>query len=171
MLQVHSKGIQLATYMYLFFFQIIFPLGFSESLFDVPLCSHTAPPPQLANACPGLLFHEAGGRREPGRRHWGGLPGTRAPGTSEQLDWAASGLVSLWGWSAGREPAQKVGVAGQGSWESGTLRLEFPSPPEPPASPSMAAQSSLCGGHWGNASCFWARVLLSLQRARHSFNI
>ena len=41
----HSKGVQSAVYMCLFFFQIIFPFGLFQSLFDIPLCSLTALPP------------------------------------------------------------------------------------------------------------------------------
>lgn len=86
----YSKGIQLAIYMCLFFFQLIFPFGLFQSLFNVPLCSLTAPPPQLAYtlganacpgaACPGLLSREAGGHREPGPGHRrGGVSFTLAP--------------------------------------------------------------------------------------------
>ena len=90
-------------------FSNYFPIWvISESLRYSTLLTHSATPSISLHSRSKhlswgqLLPHKVGGRREPGHGHRGrgrgALPGTRAPGTSGQLDCAASGLVSLWGW-------------------------------------------------------------------------
>lgn len=95
----HSKGVQSAVYMCLFFFQIIFPFGLFQSLFDIPLCSLTALPPvsllseQTLVLGPTLAPH---GGRPQGTWPWAPGRGGRPTWHSRPWHLGAAWLRCLW---------------------------------------------------------------------------
>ena len=159
--------------MYLFFFQIIFPSGLFQSLFDIPLCSLTAPPPQLAytlgaNTCPGAnscpTRWEAAGNLAMGTGAGGGGPSLalarlapRGSLTALPLGWCRCGAgvvvrLECWPGTSTEGGGRRVAAAeSPGLWGLSSPLLQTPVPAQVrPLSPAFVE------GHRGNASCFWA---------------